>query len=83
MASYKQLYEETLEELNTANAIIKNLENEINILNEKINYLNSKIKNDLEQQKNKNKLKDVKFRNGYFYKGNKKFKTIQDVLKGI
>jgi aspartate/tyrosine/aromatic aminotransferase len=83
MAKYKELYEEAIRDLNNLNLIISNLEDELKNKNKIINELNSKIKNELNSKIKKNKLKGVKFKNGFFWKDGIKYQNIQQYfLKG-
>jgi hypothetical protein len=63
--------------------IIKNLEKTIKEKDKIILSLKVKVNEKIDRDKNKNKLKDLIFKNGKFYKNNIAYNSINDYLSRI
>jgi tetrahydromethanopterin S-methyltransferase subunit F len=80
-ASYKELYENMLAENEANISIIKNLENKIREQEDIITKLNKKLQSTI--SKPSDKLQGIKFIGGYFVKNSKKYKSVQEAVKGL
>jgi len=63
--------------------IIKNLEKTIEEKDKIILSLKVKVNEKISSEKNKNKLKDLVFKNGKFYKDKKSYSSINDYLSRL